>query len=90
MEAIIVDTLKHPAEMLLCATSIQHLKYLYDLFIYVFIYTDFREREEGRGRETSICCSTYLYLCIQWLILVCAVTGIKPENLVYQDKALTN
>ena len=33
----------------------------------------YREREKVRQRKTSICCSTYL--CIHWLILVCALTG---------------
>lgn len=36
---------------------------------------DFRQREEGRERETetSICCSTNL--CMHRLILICALTG---------------
>ena len=42
---------------------------------------DFRKREEGRERETSICCSTYLR--IHWLLLVCALTGIEPSTLEY-------
>ena len=39
----------------------------------------FRERENGRQRETSICCSTYL--CIHWLILVCALSRDQIPNL---------
>ena len=34
------------------------------------LFIDFRER--GVGRETSICC--FIYLCINWLLLVCALT----------------
>ena len=30
------------------------------------------ERERERDKQTLICCSTYL--CIHWLILVCAMT----------------
>lgn len=38
----------------------------------------FREREEGSERETSICCSTHLY--IHWWIPVCALTGeLNPQ-----------
>ena len=39
----------------------------------------FRERGRGRERETSICSSTYL--CIHWLILVCALTWDWTCNL---------
>ena len=38
-----------------------------------------RERNAGRERETLICCFTYL--CIHWLILVCALTGDQTCNL---------
>ena len=37
------------------------------------------EREEGRERETLVCCSPYL--CIHWLIFVCALTGDQTHNL---------
>ena len=37
------------------------------------------ERERERERETSICCSTYL--CIHWLILVCALARDGTHNL---------
>ena len=37
------------------------------------------EREGGRERETSICCSTYL--CIHWFILECAMIGDQTCNL---------
>ena len=44
------------------------------------IYLFSREREEGREIEKqSICCSTYL--CIHWLISVCALTGDRTHNL---------
>ena len=41
------------------------------ILFFNFIYLFNLEREEGR--ERSICCSTYL--CILWLILICALTG---------------
>ena len=41
-----------------------------------------------QGRETSICCPTYL--CIHWLILVCAPPGIELTTLAYRDDALTS
>ena len=53
-----------------------------------FKFIDFREEggSGGKGREererkkkTSICCSTYL--CICWLIPVCALTGDQSHNL---------
>ena len=34
--------------------------------------------ERETDRQTSICCSTYL--CIHWLILVCALTGFRIHN----------
>ena len=37
------------------------------------------ETESQRQRERDICSSTYL--CIQWLILVCALAGIQTHNL---------
>ena len=57
------------------------------LFFLKFLFIDFRERKGGgwgenrevEERETSICCSTYL--CIYWLILVCALTGDSTRNL---------
>ena len=51
---------------------------------YLFIHF-FRETKERRGgererdRQTLICCSTYL--CIHWLILVCALIGYQTHNL---------
>ena len=54
--------------------------------LFLFLLTDFLEREgsggggEGeREREPWICCSTYL--CIYWLLLVCALTGDQTSNL---------
>ena len=42
-----------------------------------------------RKRGTSICCFTYL--CIHWLILICALTRDQTYiTLAYQDNALTN
>ena len=38
-----------------------------------------RKKKRERERETSICCSTYL--CILWLILVCALTRDWSYNL---------
>ena len=41
-----------------------------------------RREKKGQGereRETSICCSAYL--CIHWLLLVCALTGDGTHNL---------
>ena len=48
------------------------------------------DREEGgeREKETSICCSTYLYT--HWLILVCTLTSTELETLACKDDALTN
>ena len=37
------------------------------------------ERGVRREREMLICCSTYL--CIHWLILICALTGDQTHNL---------
>ena len=47
-----------------------------------FLRIDFKERE----RETLICCSTYL--CIHWLILVCALTKCQPTELLGQGFSL--
>ena len=38
-----------------------------------------REREEGRDRKTSFCC--FSYLCIHWLLLVCALTRVWTHSL---------
>ena len=51
------------------------LNFILNLILYLFlkiffVCINFRETEEGGERETSICCSTYL--CILWLLLVCA------------------
>ena len=35
--------------------------------------------ERERERETPVCCS--IYLCINWLLLVCALTGAQTRNL---------
>ena len=43
------------------------------------IYWFQREREREKERETSISCFTYL--CIYWLIFVCALTRNKTHNL---------
>ena len=49
-------------------------------FFKIFLFIDFfREREERRERETLICCSTRL--CINWLIVVCALTGDGTHDL---------
>ena len=57
------------------------------LLLFQFLFIDFREREEGRERETWICCSTYVFtgwfLCVSWL-------GIKPTTLTYWDNTLPN
>ena len=42
------------------------------------LYIDFRGREGGGERETSICCSTYV--CIPWLLLVRALTRDQTYN----------
>ena len=52
------------------------------LFKKCFLFTDLRER------ETVICCSAYL--CIHWLILVCAVTRDWITTLAYWDDTLTS
>ena len=44
---------------------------------------DFLERK----RKILICCSSYL--CIHWLILLCALVEKEPTTLVYQADALT-
>ena len=57
--------------------------------IFLFLFIDFREKEEGgereraREKETSICCSTYLFMLslIHCLILICALTGNQTCNL---------
>ena len=61
------------------------------MFIYIIFNVLFLEKK-GVMREASICCSTYLCidLCIDWLILVCALIGIEPATLAYQDDAPTN
>ena len=38
-----------------------------------FFFIDFRERKGRGGGRMLICCSTYL--CIHWMILVCALIG---------------
>lgn len=37
------------------------------------LFIDFRREGETEGKKTSIYCSTYL--CIRWLIPLCALTG---------------
>ena len=52
-------------------------------FLICFLIRDrerWGERKGERGRETSICCSTYL--CIHWLILLCAPTRNGTSNLL--------
>ena len=68
---------------------------------FIIIYGSQRERRGGEGggevgrggrgegetdRQTLICSSTYLRS--PWLILVCALTRIKPKTLASQDDAL--
>ena len=47
-----------------------------------------KKRERERERERLIPCSPYL--CIHWLILVCALTGDQPGTKAYQDNAWTS
>ena len=55
--------------------------------ISVFFKLIFGEREERRHR--NICCSTYL--CIHWLIFVCALTGEQTHNKIgISGQRLTN
>ena len=55
--------------LLVYESIVQYLS-LYYLFIYLFYWFE---------RETLTCCSTYLY--IQWMLLVCALTGDRTCNL---------
>ena len=43
-----------------------------------FLFIDFRDREEGGERQTSISYSTHP--CIHWLIIVCALIGDQIRN----------
>ena len=63
--------------LLATAKSSPQLKPLQQLCPISFFKIDFRER--GKEKETLICFSTYL--CIHWLILVCALTGDQTHNL---------
>lgn len=54
------------------------------IILVIFCLIDLRERE----RERPICCSSYL--CIDWLIPVCALTGNRTATLVYPDNTLTS
>ena len=47
------------------------------LFLFQKLSSLILEREEER--ETSTCCSTYV--CIHWLLIVCALTGDQTHNL---------
>ena len=59
------------------------------LNFYFLILDNKRSREGEREKKTTlICCSTHS--CIHWLILVYALTGIKPITLAYQEDSLTN
>ena len=64
------------------------------VFIFILFFKDvliYLEKGGWRGRgegDISICFSTYL--CIHWLILVCALTGDQTCNLGYQDDTVTN
>ena len=61
----------------------------YPIFISLFIYLSiFREKDEGRERETSICFFTYL--CNHWLLLVCALIEGQSYDLGMAIDALTN
>ena len=61
----------------------------YYLFVVVVVVVDLRERKgegererkEGRNKQTdkSICCP--IYLCILWLLLVCALTKDQIYNI---------
>ena len=47
-----------------------------------------RDGRGGRERERLACPATYL--CIHWLLLVCALTGDGTQALALKDDALTN
>ena len=47
--------------------------------ICTFLKIDFREEGGVREKRTLICCSTYL--CIHWLIPICALTRDQTHNL---------
>ena len=55
--------------------------------IYVCMYLRERERERERERNIDFCCSSYL--CIHWLVPMCALTRDWTTTLVYQDQTLT-
>lgn len=55
------------------------------LVVLNLIFFNFLSRIE-RKRETSI--FVVIYLCIQWLLLACALMGIKPATLLYQKGVL--
>ena len=56
------------------------------LFLSFFLVSFFLSWLE-RKIETLICCSTYL--CIHWLILVCALSGDRTRNLGIWEDTLT-
>ena len=58
------------------------------LKIYLLTLESEKNGERQREREREICFSTYLY--IHLLILVCALTGDRTNNLVYLDDTLSN
>ena len=58
------------------------MKFYIVLFLLIFFKKLILEREKGQEKErkeTSICCSTHL--CIHWLLLVGALTGVWTRNL---------
>ena len=50
----------------------------YETLNWFILKIDFRERKEKERREISTCCSTYL--CIHWLLLVCALIWDPTRN----------
>ena len=63
-------------------------KFMHSLnkWFFKILFVVWLERE--RDTSTSICCS--IYLCIHWLILVCALNGDWTHNLGVSDDTQTN
>ena len=61
------------------------LFYFFKFYLLIFI-----ERKEGRGRERETGRNINVHLLFYWLILVCALTGDRPCNLVYWDYVCSN
>ena len=67
-----IDLIAHlriPVEFLTCGEEARMFQGMTLSLFKKFFFIYWFERE----RETSICCS--IYLCIHWLIFVCALTG---------------